>query len=119
MFIRRLSQCDQFVAADKTLLREIMHPDKHPVAVRYSLAHARLQPGCSSLPHRLSACEVYYILEGRGTMHIDGDCSELGPGDTVCIPPGAVQHIDNIGQGDLVFLCFVDPAWQPEDEEIL
>lgn len=52
-------------------------------------------------------------------MHLDGEVREVGPGDTVCIPPRAVQYIDNTGTGDLVFLCIVDPAWRPEDEMVL
>jgi mannose-6-phosphate isomerase-like protein (cupin superfamily) len=67
----------------------------------------------------LSSSEVYYIIEGRGEMHIDDDCAVLESGDLVEIPPGAVQWIRNVGETDLVFLCIVDPAWCAEDEEIL
>jgi mannose-6-phosphate isomerase-like protein (cupin superfamily) len=35
------------------------------------------------------------------------------------IPPLAVQAIENLGPGDLVFLCIVDPAWAPDGEEVL
>jgi mannose-6-phosphate isomerase-like protein (cupin superfamily) len=118
MLVVQLEDCPEFIAGDKTVLREVLHPDKMPVAVRYSLAHAIVRPGEKSLPHRLRTSEVYYVLEGSGVMVIDGEEREVGPGSTVYIPPGAEQHIRNTGAGDLKFLCIVDPAWRAEDEEV-
>ena len=118
MLVVELGNCLEFIAGDKTVLREVLHPDKVPVAVRYSLAHATVRPGERSLPHRLRTSEVYYVLEGSGLMVIDGEEREVGPGSTVYIPPGAEQHIRNSGASDLKFLCIVDPAWRAEDEEV-
>jgi mannose-6-phosphate isomerase-like protein (cupin superfamily) len=78
-----------------------------------------VRPGEVSLPHRLANSEVYYILQGTGTMRIDGEEAEVGPGHTIYIPPHSVQSIRNTGPTDLVFLCIVDPAWRAEDEEVL
>jgi mannose-6-phosphate isomerase-like protein (cupin superfamily) len=119
MFIRDLGECEEFLAGDRTVLRELLHPDKHPLDLRYSLAHATLPPGGVSLRHRLSVSEVYYMLEGEGLMHIGEDSQKVGPGQTVYIPPHEVQYIENIGKTDLKFLCIVDPAWRPAQEEVL
>jgi mannose-6-phosphate isomerase-like protein (cupin superfamily) len=119
MLIINLNDCSEFIAGDKTALREILHPDKQNVELRYSLAHAIVKPGEVSLPHRLTTSEVYYILEGTGTMHIDDQEAEVGPGHTIYIPPHSVQSIRNTGRTDLKFLCIVDPAWRAEDEEVL
>ena len=119
MIIRRLQECPEIVAGDSTMLREILRPEPGVVDIRYSLAHARLAAGDASQPHRLSSTEVYFILEGSGIMQIDGERRQVGPGDCVYIPPLATQHIENRGEGDLVFICIVDPAWRKEDEEIL
>jgi mannose-6-phosphate isomerase-like protein (cupin superfamily) len=78
-----------------------------------------LPVGGESLPHRLKTSEVYYILEGEGVMRIDDEVAQVRAGQTVYIPPGAVQRIRNTGSEELVFLCIVDPAWRAEDEEIL
>ena len=107
------------VAGDRTLLRELFHPDKADLKIRYSLAHAKVKPGQSSLAHRLKTSEVYYILKGEGIMHLDGESAEVRPGQAVYIPPNSIQYISNTGKFDLEFLCIVDPAWQPEDEQIL
>ncbi len=116
MLIRKLADCPEFMAGDQTRLRELLHPDKQPLNLRYSLAHALLPIGQTSLPHRLQTSEVYYILSGTGEMHIDDAAQVIQPGDTVYIPPQARQFICNIGDQPLVFLCIVDPAWKAEDE---
>jgi len=119
MLIRNLQDCEDFIGEDKTILRELFHPDKADISFRYSLAHATLNPGQSSMDHRLKTSEVYYILEGKGRMHVDEEAEEVQAGQAVYIPPGAIQKIENIGDHDLKFLCIVDPAWQPGDEEVL
>lgn len=119
MLIRDLKDCEEFLAGDSTHLRELLHPEKQPVELRYSLAHAVVHPGETSLRHSLTVSEVYYICEGRGLMHIGAESREVGPGQAIYIPPGAVQCITNVGSVDLKFLCIVDPAWRPELESVL
>ncbi len=38
MFLKHLKDCDEFVAGDDSLLRELLHPDKADLRLRYSLA---------------------------------------------------------------------------------
>lgn len=119
MFVRRLQECSEFIAGDNTLLREILHAGKADLRLRYSLAHATVRPGQTSLPHKLNASEVYYILEGNGVMHVEGEEAQVGPGAAIYIPPGATQYIHNSADSDLKFLCIVDPAWRAEDESLV
>ena len=119
MLIRELNDCAEFVAGDNCILREILHPDKADLALRYSLAHAVVKPGDTTREHRLRTSEVYYILEGEGIMHIDGESAPVRSGSTVYIPPRARQCITNRGKTALKFICIVDPAWRKEDEEVL
>lgn len=124
MFIKDLKDCKEFLAGDKTILREILHPDKEEchgksLQLRYSLAHATLKLGETSTPHKLKTSEVYYILEGEGMMFIDDKSSNIKPGQAIYIPPNSKQYIKNIGKGDLKFLCIVDPAWKKKDEVVL
>jgi mannose-6-phosphate isomerase-like protein (cupin superfamily) len=119
MLVRRLKDCKEFVAGDDSILRELLHPDKADVAIRYSLAQARVRPRHRTRSHRLKTAEVYYILRGRGRMHIDEDAADVDADCAIYIPPGAVQYITNTGTDDLVFLCIVDPAWREADEEIV
>jgi mannose-6-phosphate isomerase-like protein (cupin superfamily) len=119
MFIRRLQDCPEFIAGDNSILRELLHPDKADLDLRYSLAHAIVRPAQTTLSHRLRTSEVYYILSGEGEMHINEETFAVGPGDAVYIPPHARQFIHNSGATDLVFICIVDPAWRKEDEEVV
>jgi len=117
MLVKKLQECREFTAMDGTMLREVLHRKNDGIDLRYSLAHARLSAGRVSLRHRLRTSEVYYVMKGRGIMHIDQELREVSEGCAVYIPPNAVQHIENVGRGELEFLCIVDPAWRPEDEE--
>lgn len=118
MLIRDLRDCDEFLAGDCTHLRELLHPDKAPLDLRYSLAHAVVRPGETSLRHSLSVSEVYYILEGEGLMRIGEERAVVGPGQAIYIPPHAIQCITNTGRRDLKFLCIVDPDWRSELEDV-
>jgi mannose-6-phosphate isomerase-like protein (cupin superfamily) len=118
MFVRYLNDCREFIAGDDSILREILHPEKTAAQIHYSLAHAKVEAGRKTKPHKLKSSEVYYVTAGQGLMRIDQEDFEVGPDCTVYIPPNAVQYIENTGDSDLKFLCIVDPAWHPQDEEV-
>ncbi len=118
MFVKGIEEAEEFVAGDGSLLKELLKPDG--LSIRYSLAYARVPPGKATVAHRLKgSSEVYFIIQGQGRMHIGDEASPVRAGQAVYIPPGAVQYIENTGALDLVFLCIVDPAWRPENEEVL
>lgn len=119
MLIRKLKDCKEIIAGDACHLRELLNAKKDRRAYRYSLAHAIVKSGNKTKPHSLKTSEVYYILEGKGRMHVGEDVADVSPGCVIDIPPQAVQFIENTGSVDLVFLCIVDPAWCAADEEIL
>lgn len=103
MWIKDLQDCDEITAGDNTSLRELLHPDKSGLKIRYSLAHAVVKSGQSSQLHALAISEVYYILEGEGKMHIDDESAHMHSGQAVYIPPKAKQFIENTGTVDLKF----------------
>jgi mannose-6-phosphate isomerase-like protein (cupin superfamily) len=103
---------------DSTLVCELLHPEREGLDLPYSIAHAILQPGEVSLPHRLkTSAEVYLILDGVGEMHIDREISPVRAGQAVLIPPGSWQHIRNSGDAILEIICLVSPCWRADDEE--
>jgi mannose-6-phosphate isomerase-like protein (cupin superfamily) len=115
MFVRNLEDCEVIIANDLTELRELFHPAKDGLPVGYSLAHAIIQPGERSIRHHLvGASEVYYLLSGRGRMHIGEETREVSAGDALLIPPDAVQYLENCGEAPLAFLAIVEPAWNEE-----
>ena len=45
MFVRDLKDCREFVAGDGSILRELLHPEKADLQIRYSLACAKVTAG--------------------------------------------------------------------------
>lgn len=122
MLIRDIATCPHERVIDRSILCELLHPDKVPDAAGLgcSIAHAIVPAGESTLPHLLKkSTELYYILQGSGVMHIGMESEPVHEGQIVLIPPGARQSINNTGSCDLVFLCVVASKWQADDEILL
>jgi len=114
-----LSDCIEFIAGDKTILREIIHPDKKDLKIRYSLAWFKVSAKQKTAKHSLKSSEIYYILSGHGRMSIDDKEFDVKTNDTIYIPPNAIQCIQNLSEKEeIIALCVVDPAWKKEDETI-
>jgi quercetin dioxygenase-like cupin family protein len=54
--------------------------------------------------------ETVYGLEGVLTWTVDGRPIEVGPGQALCIPRGAVHRFDNLSQQDAKALMVASPA---------
>ena len=122
MLIKDIKNCNYFKALDKTILCELLHPDREneDLKINYSIAHAVLKAGESSLIHRLkTSIEDYYILEGEGLMHIDDESEKVQPGQVIYIPANSKQYIQNTGDNELKFLAIVHPTWHEDDEELV
>ncbi len=119
MHLKNLEDCNEFIAGDGSILRELIHPDKTDIQIHYSLAHAKVPVRQKTIPHKLKSYEVYYIIAGKGLMHINEQTYDVHPDTAVFIPPSSIQYIENNGNSELIFLCIVDPPWRKEDEEVL
>jgi mannose-6-phosphate isomerase-like protein (cupin superfamily) len=75
-------------------------------------------PGSQQPLHSHAESEqVYVIISGRGTMLVDEESREVGPGDTILIPPGAQHAISNHTDDQLVFTSAASPPWEPPSGE--
>jgi len=54
--------------------------------------------------------EILYGIEGVLTWTVDGTPIEVGPGQALCIPRGAVHRFDNFGTEDVKQLAVITPA---------
>jgi quercetin dioxygenase-like cupin family protein len=54
--------------------------------------------------------EMLYGVEGILTWTVDGTPIEVGPGQALCIPRGAVHRFDNLGSIDAKQLAVITPA---------
>jgi quercetin dioxygenase-like cupin family protein len=62
-------------------------------------------------PHSHDAFEeTIYGLEGVTSWTIDGESIEIGVGDAVCVPRGAIHGFENRGSVDATFLAIASPG---------
>jgi quercetin dioxygenase-like cupin family protein len=54
--------------------------------------------------------ETIYGVEGVLTWTVDGKALDVGPGQALCIPRGAIHRFDNNGSRDAKALCVITPA---------
>ncbi|WP_095091219.1 cupin domain-containing protein [Mesorhizobium sophorae] len=71
-------------------------------------------PGAQRLPAPAHSHDHYeetiYGVDGVLTWTVDGKAIEVGPGEALCIPRGAVHRFDNNGTRDAKALCVITPA---------
>jgi len=54
--------------------------------------------------------ETVYGIEGTLTWNVEGTAIDVGPGQALCIPRGAVHRFDNNTKVDAKALCVITPA---------
>jgi len=95
-----------------------------PLAVRFLLTGANSTgtiatfeltvPAAQSLPAPAHSHDHYeetiYGVDGVLTWTVEGRPIDVGPGDALCIPRGAVHRFDNHGSRDVKALCVITPA---------
>ena len=54
--------------------------------------------------------ETVYGIDGVLTWTVDGKQIDVGPGQALCIPRGAIHRFDNNGSQDVKVLCVITPA---------
>ncbi|MCI0360344.1 MAG: cupin domain-containing protein [Planctomycetaceae bacterium] len=115
MDIQNISRAAAFTAKDGSEIRELL-AHRNSCIQKQSLAEARLPPGASTTPHYHPLTEeIYYILAGTGRMTIGEEKREVGPGDAIAIPPGAVHTITTTSSVPLKFLCCCAPGYEDSD----
>jgi len=119
MFHKQTFKIPHKSAVDDTNLAEIIHPihSKNDPNLPYSLAHAKLDPGKKSTPHKLmQSTETYIITHGSGEIIIDGKTESVHKGSVIVVEPNKEQSIQNTGFSPLIFYCIVSPPWQEKQD---
>ncbi len=114
--IKRIDPRAEFYTSERCYIIELSNSPDDPEA---SIARARVAPRVTTRWHRLAGVtERYVIIEGKGRVEVGNlPPQEVGPGDTVLIPPSCPQRITNLGQGDLIFLAICTPRFKQEAYE--
>ena len=111
--IRRYHPEAGFFTAELCSINELSNSEADP---SLSIAEARVEPGVTTRWHCLEGiAERYVIQQGEGLVEIgELPATRVAPGDTVLIPPGVRQRIQNTGEDTLVFLALCTPRFVPE-----
>ncbi len=59
--------------------------------------------------------EMYFVMDGEGTLEIDGRKHPVKRGTAAYIPAGTVHR----GSGDFTAVIVVNPAFDPDDEIVV
>lgn len=68
-----------------------------------------VEPGGHSPEHRHPWWHVNYVLEGEGTLTIDGKTKGIRKGSVAYVEGGTLHQFTNTGTGELKFICLVPP----------
>ncbi len=110
---------EAYITQDGSEIRELMHPDSQGNKLQ-SLAEAIIKPDETTLLHlHIKSEEIYYILQGEGTMQRGEKTLHVKAGDSICIPPDTPHCIKNIGNKNLKILCCCSPAYAHSDTVML
>lgn len=63
-----------------------------------------LKPGAAIGYHEQKEDEIYYVLNGRGVMTLDGKNVDVGPGTAILTRTGSSHGLRQTGTDDLVIL---------------
>jgi mannose-6-phosphate isomerase-like protein (cupin superfamily) len=71
-----------------------------------------IRAGAGPGPYHLhtNAENFFFVLEGRVRMRLDGEAHDLGPGDSVWIPPGVAHDVAVVDDGAARLVEIYAPA---------
>lgn len=104
-----------FITKDGSEIRELL-AHRNSAIRNQSLAEATVPVGGSTMEHHHPKTEeIYYLLKGKGQMHIGNESREVTKGCAIAIPPGQLHKIQNTSNEPLVFLCCCAPCYEHTD----
>ena len=107
--VARRAELEPFTTKDGSQIREYLHTNAQ------SLAEATLAPGQSTRRHYHAISEeIYLLVDGGGTMELDGEEREARTDDAILIPPGA-WHTLTAGPEGVRLLCCCVPPYHDDD----
>lgn len=100
-------------------IHRLIHPSTTG-AQKLQMSHVRQKPGETIRRHRHAAEEAYFVLAGRGVLHMEGHPPvDLLPGLAVFVPTNVAHHQVNTGDTPLDLLTALAPPLGPGDVEFL
>jgi len=102
---RLLRHVDPFSGGFASQLSGVHQTGSSPVTHSRALTMgiAKVPPGEALREHRHRQAEIYLVLEGTGSITIDGETRPVSAGSAVFIPGNALHSCESTGSSDLRF----------------
>ena len=112
-FIRRIEDCpiEKWETSEGEIVRwwTLISGDRTPSeGLTVGLAEIAVDAVIPKNGHLHEENEIYYILEGEGTLHRPSGKTRVSKGDTVYIPGGTEHYVTNTGEQALQLLYIFD-----------
>jgi mannose-6-phosphate isomerase-like protein (cupin superfamily) len=93
-----------------TYFREVVATGPHSQVVVMSIQPA----GEIGLETHTELDQVLIVVEGSGSVTLDGDITAFGPGTLIQVPAGTLHNVINTGPTDLrLYTIYAPPAHAP------
>jgi quercetin dioxygenase-like cupin family protein len=78
-----------------------------PQALRMHITE--IAPGTSAhAPHTHAGIEAFYVLEGHGTLNVEGESPQsLGPNDVIILNPAKLHGLTNTGDTPMRYMVII------------
>ncbi len=91
--------------------------EKTSGAEKLAITIVEMEPGGFQYLHAHEPEQMYYILEGRGLMSVDGEEQMVQTGDCIFFSSFAEHGLKNTGEGVLRYLSAASPSFTREQCE--
>jgi quercetin dioxygenase-like cupin family protein len=110
-FVLHVNPSDETIRIGPLTVRFLLTGDNSTGSIA---AFELMVPGAQRLPVPAHSHDHYeetiYGIDGVLTWTVDGKQIDVGPGQALCIPRGAIHRFDNNGSQDVKALCVITPA---------
>ena len=81
--------------------------DLDPQTLRLHISE--IAPGTSAHPpHTHAGAEAFYVLEGRGTLNVEGEPPQsLGPNEAIVLNPAKLHGLTNTGDAPMRYIVII------------
>lgn len=90
--------------------------EKHGGTKHHTVAIVELDPGATSEAHlHKEREESYFVVNGTGSVTIDGETTAIKSGDLVHAKAGQKHSFTNTENFPMRYLVITAPSWSPDD----
>lgn len=86
----------------KCLLAEGVDPRKLHLHITEIAPGTRPHP-----PHTHAGVEAFYLLEGNGTVEVEGEAYPIGPNEAIIVDPGQMHGLVNTGSSRMRYIVII------------